>query len=576
MLYLAEVQKQKGSLLTGAGKTELKLLACQRTDQSWSIVSEDIISAEEASKYNDGALILVELSPQRQIQRIQEAGRPLVNILQNFSRQLEKFKVKEEEIDHWKQSLTYQAHELNRREQEIETRLEQLENMENEFQRLQQEKQAVETSRGEIEKLRAEIERNRQQLQEAWEHLQGEQRRLEECQAQLLQKKVLSEEQTRTLNDLLDRFCDRVTPRVPVMQEHLQAALEMLEKQQAVVSFYYQQFEQQKTVVDQQQAELDRLSKIFSERQNDWQQAQHSLEEQTAQLKANIVTLSAKQEYAFQLKKQLRQQEDLYQQIQFLAAMSGDGFTSQPVDEIALEKMPLEELQKIVQDLQGKLNIDISFVKEQEQELKDKLETIEELQKKIERASEPERSKLETELADEKDHYQMLNETLVGQRRHLLECQGLLKQHKAVLLRRQEQLCAYFQEEKLDLSPILLQMEKQRQRHSEALQNLEREIEQMQVSVEKMQEIIQQQADQQKSKRQELDAMEQDLLSLRTATVEFSARVNLYEQMLQPIADFLEQLRQKLQLMTELLTQVQLLGDEQLQVVTQIRQVILD
>ncbi|MBD0385900.1 MAG: hypothetical protein ICV54_05030, partial [Nostoc sp. C3-bin3] len=105
MLYLAEVQKQKGGLLSGGAKTELKLLACQRTDQNWNTVSEEVIAAEDASKLNDGALVLVELNPNRQVQRIQEAGRPLVNILQNFSRQLEKFKLKEDEIDQWKQSL---------------------------------------------------------------------------------------------------------------------------------------------------------------------------------------------------------------------------------------------------------------------------------------------------------------------------------------------------------------------------------------------------------------------------------------------------------------------------------------
>ncbi|RUR76745.1 pilus motility taxis protein HmpF [Chlorogloeopsis fritschii PCC 9212] len=570
MLYLAEVQKQKGSLLTGAGKTEIKLLACQRTDQSWSTVSEDVIAAEEASKLNDGALILVEMTPQRQVQRIQEAGRPLVNILQNFSRQQEKIKVKEEEIDQWKESLTFQAQELNRRELEIETRLEQLENMEDEFQRLETEKQAVETSCAEMEKLREEVERNRQELEGAWEHLRGEQRRLEESQAHLQQGKTLDEEQSRLLNELLDRLSSSVAPTQP-MQEHLQLAFEMLETQQSLLNSHWEKLEQQKTTVGEQQAEVDRLSQIFSEHQNDWQQAQNSLEQQTVQLEVNTVTLTSKQEYACKLKDQLQYQEDLYQQIQFLAAMSGDVVSTPEVDMAALEKMPLEELQKIVQDLQGKLNVDSSFVKEQEQELEEKQKTIEELQKKINQASEIERSTLEPELADEKDHYQMLNETLVGQRRHLLECQGLLKQHKVVLLRR-EQPSANFQEEKLDFSPVLVHIEKQRQRQSEALQNLEREIEQMQASIEQMQGVIEEQTQQQQTRWQELQTMEQDLLSLRTATAECSGRVNLYQEALQPIQDSLDGLRQKLQGISE----IQQTGDEQIQVINQMRQVFVD
>ncbi|HEY9297900.1 MAG TPA: hypothetical protein VIQ31_16370, partial [Phormidium sp.] len=119
MLYLAEVlQKKSGPF--GGNKTDLKLLACQR-GESWSGVGGDEVvplSPDEASKYGDGALVLVELGGNRQVQRI-NPGRELVGILQNFSRLQEKYKTKEEEIEQWKESLTYQAHELNRREMEI-------------------------------------------------------------------------------------------------------------------------------------------------------------------------------------------------------------------------------------------------------------------------------------------------------------------------------------------------------------------------------------------------------------------------------------------------------------------------
>ncbi|MCX7593577.1 MAG: pilus motility taxis protein HmpF [Fischerella sp.] len=574
MLYLAEVQKQKGSLLGGGGKTELKLLACQRTDQSWSTVSEEVIAAEEASKLNDGVLILVELNPQRQVQRIQEAGRPLVNILQNFSRQLEKFKVKEEEIDQWKESLTFQAQELNRREMEMETRWEQLQQMEDEFQRLEAEKQEIETSRADIEKLQQEIERNRQELEKAWEHLRGEQLRLEEFQAQLQQGTIIDEEQTRVLKDLLDRLSSSVAPTETV-RENLHLAFEMVEKQQAVLNPHWQQLEQQTTAVGERQAQVDRLLQVFLEQQNEWQQAQNSLEQQTADVKANTATLNSKQEYARMLKQQLQYQDHLYQQLQSLAANSGD-VTSPEVDIDTLEKMPLEELQKIVQDLQEKLDIDSTFVKEQEQELKDKQQTIEELQQKINQASIDEQSALEAELIDEKDHYQMLNETLVGQRRHLLERQALLRQHQTVLRRRQGQTLVNVQEdEKLDLSPILAQIEKQRQQYLEALQNLEQEIEQLQTSIEKMLLTIEQQTGEQVMKRQELQTMEQNLLSLRIAIAECSGQVNLYQQALQPIQDSLDGLRQKLQGIDASLAQVQQTGDEQLQAITQMRQVIL-
>ena len=179
MLYLAEVQKQKGGLLSGGGKSELKLIACQRNDQNWSPVPDEMIAADDAGKLNDGALVLVELSPNRQVQRIQDAGRPLVNILQNFSRQVEKFKLKEEEIDQWKQSLKLQIEELNRREMEMESRWDEVQKLEHDSRRIDTQQQLVNTSRTEIDRLRLEVERNRQELESAWEHLRVEQRCLE-------------------------------------------------------------------------------------------------------------------------------------------------------------------------------------------------------------------------------------------------------------------------------------------------------------------------------------------------------------------------------------------------------------
>ena len=571
MLYLAEVQKQKGGLLSGGGKTELKLLACQRTDQNWSTVSEEVIAAEEASKLNDGALVLVELNPNRQVQRIQEAGRPLVNILQNFSRQLEKFKLKEDEIDQWKQSLTFQAQELNRREMDMEVRLEQLQQLEDEVQHLEEQKQEVDTSRQEIERLQGEIERNRQELEGAWEHLRGEQRRLEERQADFQQGTVLDEEQSRVMSELLDRLSSRVTPTGTV-REHLHLAFELVEKQQATLTPHWQKLEEHKSAIAQQQEEVERLSQTFSDRQNALQQAQNSLVQQTAQLHINTADLTSKQEYARLVKEQLRNAEELYQQMHSLAATSGDVVLGKQADVGALNKMPLEELQKIVQDLQHKLEIDASFVHDQEQELQYKQEAIEELQTKLNHASDHDHINLELELTDEKDLYQMLNSSLVGQRRNMLQHQKFLKQHQAVLLGRQGH--TVIEEEsnnKINLEPILLQIETQRQQYSQESQKLEREIEQIRSGVELNQGMIDNQTHDLDEKRQELKAMEENLLSLRRTTAEYYGRVNLYQEALQPIQDSLDGLRQKLQGIGESLDQFQETADYQIQAIAQLR-----
>ncbi|QLE44149.1 hypothetical protein FD723_29390 [Nostoc sp. C052] len=572
MLYLAEVQKQKGGLLSGGAKTELKLLACQRTDQNWSTVSEEVIAAEDASKLNDGALVLAELNPNRQVQRIQEAGRPLVNILQNFSRQLEKFKLKEDEIDQWKQSLTFQAQELNRREMDMEVRSEQLQQLEEELQHLEEQKQEVDTSRQEIERLQGEVERNRQELEGAWEHLRGEQRRLEERQADFKQGTVLDEEQSRVMSELLDRLSSRVAPTETV-REHLHLAFELVEKQQATLTPHWQKLEEHKSAIAQQQQEIEGLSQTFSDRQNALQEAQNSLVQQTAQLQINTANLTSKQEYAQIIKEQLRNAEELYQQMHSLAATSGDVVLGKQADVEALEKMPLEELQKIVQDLEHKLEIDASFVHDQEQELTYKQEAIEELQTKLNNASDHDHINLELELTDEKDLYQMLNSSLVGQRRNMLQHQKFLKQHKAVMLRRQGHAVTDEEESnnKINLEPILLQIETQRQQYSQEIQKLEREIEQIRSGVELNQGMIDNQTHDLDQKRQELKAIEENLLSLRRTTAEFSGRVNLYQEALQPIQDSLDGLRQKLQGIGESLDQFQETGDYQVQAIAQLR-----
>jgi len=571
VLYLAEVQKQKGGLLSGSSKTELKLLACQRTDQNWSTVSEEVIAAEEASKLNDGALVLVELTPNRQVQRIQEAGRPLVNILQNFSRQLEKYKLKEDEIDQWKESLTFQAQELNRREMDMEARLEQLHEMEEEFQRLEAHKQEVDTSREKIEQLQSEVERNRQELEGAWEHLRGEQRRLEE---RLQEGNVLDATQSQAMSELLDRLSSRIAPTETV-REHLRVAVELIEKQQATLNPHWQNLEEQKTLVNQKQEEADKLAQTYSDRQNSFKQAQDSLQQQTAQLKVNTTSLAVKEEYIRFVREQLQSQDTLYQQINFLAATSGNAVPSQKLDVQALENMPLDELQKIVQDLIDKLGIDSSFVHDQEQELTYKQQTIEELQQKINQASGQDLVNLQLELSDERDLYQMLNQTLVGQRRNLLARQKLIQQHQNVLLRRQGQPVTTTEEDNsVDFSPILQQIDTQRQKQSQELQHLEREIEQMRSAIELDQGMIDNQAHDLQEKEQELKNIESDLLSLKTATAECWGRINLYQEALQPIQDCVDELRQKLQGIGESLAQIQETGDYQLQTIAEIRQTI--
>jgi chromosome segregation ATPase len=564
VLYLAEVQKKSGGVF-GGSKADLKLLACQRGEQWSPVPGDEVIPApEEANKFGDGGLVLVELTSNRQVQRI-ESGRQLVGILQNYSRQQEKYKTKEEEIEQWKESLTYQAQELNRREMEIQARQEQLEQMEDEFERLEQQRQEINSAREEAERLREEIDRNRRELEGAWEHLRGEMRRLEERQSQVQQTKAaaLDEHQAAQIQEILNNLSGAIASPEPVL-EQLNFAFETVAAQQAVLDQHWQQLEQKRGAASQQQADVDRSAAKIQERWANWQQAQDSLMTRRSELKGLQNTLATKQEYAQSLSLALRSQNDLIQEVQRLVAMSTDVKLSAQIDIAALERMPVGDLQAIVLNRQQELEKAKRFVSDQEEELKLRQQAIDELQQQIQKASEQERQQLQGDISDEQDSYQMLEESYMGCLRTLREREEIFTQHVKVLRRRQGQEDEEGGDnQKIDLGPVLRQLETMRQQQAEQLQKLEREIDQMRSSIQQAQGMIDHQAQEQEHQRQELKQLDQNLQSQRAAAAELWGRVRVYEEMLQPVQDKLNELRQKLEATSGTLNHIQEVGNYQ-------------
>jgi len=575
VLYLAEVQKQKGGVF-GGGKAELKLLACQRTDQSWSAVpAEEVIPAEEANNLSAGALVIVNLGGNRQVQgEIEPAGGRLVNMLQTFSRLVEKSKNQEEEIEQWRQSLTYQSQELNRREMEMEARHEQMQAIEEDFERLEQQRQELESAKEETERLKEEFERNRQELEGAWEHLRGEQRRFEEQIAEVQYSAGLDENQVAVIQELLERLSGAVAP-TDAVREQLNLAFEVISNQQAVLDHHWQLLEQQQRSAFELQAEADRQGEELQNRKQELQQTQISFGEAKAELKVQRNALEMKQESAHMLSLQLRTQEELHQELARLATTSADVKISQKVDIAALEMMPLGELSEIVQNLQQDLEKVKRFVNDQEEELTFQGQAVEELQEKINLASEYDRMSLETELAEEQDRYQMLDESLVGSRRNLREREEIWNQHVRVLRRRQGVVESNgLDNHKIDLGPVLNQLEAQRQQQEEELQKLENQIEQMRRTISQAEEMIRHQAGEQEAKLAQLQSLEQNWYSTRASAAELLGKVNLYQETLQPRQDGLNEIQQKLEAIADALSQIQETGDYQLQAIAEMQQMI--
>ena len=554
MLYLAEVQKQSKSFIGGI-KTELKLLAFQRNDQNWAAVpNEETIAAEEANNFNAGVLVLVDLGVNRQVQKPPEvAGRQLANVLQNFTRLLEKSKNQEEEIEQWRQSLTYQSQELHRREMEIEAQLEQMQQVESEFERLEQQRQ--------------EIDRQLQDLDRSWERLQEQQSR---------QTAGIDKEQVSGIHELVNRLAAAIA-HPDLALEQLNSAWEKLDSQQAGLDEQWRKLESQRTVAQQMQSEVASETDSLQHLKQEWQQAQTFLEQAQTELKVQQKALEVKQEAAQILSLQFQSQEDTYQQIYRLATGSDYVDLGQKVDLQALiqslEIMQLPELQETVRELETDLERVKSFVNAQEEELNMQLETIQEMKNRIEQANEFDRMSLEGELGDEQDRYEMLDETLVGQRRNLREREEILKYHLQVLNRRQG-IASTDGDRQGELQLVLRQMEGQRQQLQSEIQRLESQIEQMRSTIQQTQSVVERQASEQQNKQKEWQGREQQLLDSKASLAELSSQVNLYEQNLQPQQDFINDLRQKLEGIREYCHHAGSSSDSQLKAVGELQQIL--
>jgi capsular exopolysaccharide synthesis family protein len=147
-----------------------------------------------------------------------------------------------------------------------------------------------------------------------------------------------------------------------------------------------------------------------------------------------------------------------------LAIPTKDIQRSQRVDFSAtLEKMPLDELQKIVQKLKFDLDKAVRFVSEQERELASQRRRLASLEDKIDQASESEQLRLRLELVNEQEKKEMLEATLIGQRRNLQKREDIFNQHWQVLRSRQgtSENSEYAYARKYKFKPLIGQSEEQ-------------------------------------------------------------------------------------------------------------------
>ncbi|MGL5081444.1 MAG: pilus motility taxis protein HmpF [Microcoleaceae cyanobacterium] len=572
MLYLAEVQKQKSGFGLGGGRSELKLLACQRSESNWvAVPGDDVVPAEDASGFKEGALVLVDLNAGKQVQRIQEASRQLVSILQEFSRLQEKFKTQQEEIEQWKESLTYQSQELNRREMEMEAQREQVEQLETEFERLEQQRQEVTLAQEEGSRLRAELEQARQEIATTQNRLQAQIQELESKQAELKTSATVSYDQAQVLQEALTQIAPI---SLELLQGQIQRAQEKLQTGQTLLQTYWQQLQEKQAAVHQAQQETQSLYQALQSQRQTWNAAQTTLTQTQVDFKAKQSQLQAQQNSKQLLQVQIQAQQALIQHLERLSTQVGQGGIAVTVDTQMLESMPIEQLKGDAEKLRQEWEKGTRLVGDEEEELKSKQEEITALQERIQHASAEERSQLEEELADEQDAYEMLNRTIEGQLRTLREREAILNQYQVILGRRQGQPSNLQPNGPVTFALVLSSVIERQQQHQQELQASETDIQTLQRAIAQDQDTLNRQISEQQQQRQAIEAQEQAWVEKSCKTAELLGQVALYQEILQPTQNYWDELRQQIEGATAELNQLTTSKQQQTQQVEQLRQTL--
>lgn len=548
MQYLAEIQKQSKGFMGGV-ETKLKLIACQRNDQSWGVVGNESIMVGEASDFGDGALVVVNLGANRQVQGKMELASPkIVAILKNFSRLVEKNQEQEQEINQWKESLAIQSEELSRRQIEMESRLEQVEQMEEEFKQFEQQKAEIAQAQAETESLRAEFVAKSAELEGAWSQLRGQQNNLDE---QLKQANVLDPNQAEELKQQLTILAG-VNEAVHQLRDKLKQAESATATQQQAMQVHWQNLTHNLDGIGIKQQELEQMTTELTAKKAEVKSLQSAIAEAEVQLAIKQKSLEVKQELRQFLNLQLENQNNM---LEILGGSETEAEGTARINLEKLENMPLPSLEEMVESLKKDLEKVARFVNDQEEELGWQCKAVEELEGKMSQANDFERLTLEQELADEKEAKKMLDKTLVGQRRSLKERHQFLLQHSRVLKRRQGIIDFDFESviQDIDLAPIKQTVEQQQQQLAQQLQELGAEVAQIELNIQEFTTQLEQQRTQKNQLEQEILQRQDQWQELNLQKGAMQSQIDFYQHQLQPLQDNLDQINQQVAEMEKLL-----------------------
>lgn len=505
MIYLAEVKVQNRGFV-GGYKTELKLLAVQQsTDQTWNIISgEEIITVDSINEQTTkGTLYILNLDANKQLQSNPElAGSRIINYLRHLSRTLEKSKSQEEEIETWKTSLQLQGEEIGRRQAELDQQQQILQQQQLELARLEEEKE---------------------KLSGAWDQVRQEQSR--------------SNQAKERLANIISQFKQSGYDQKSVSQ-----ALSALSNQQELLNSCWQELEAKKNTFQQKQQALNNKKQSLLQQRQELKALQEKLQQALIAFEVQQNILKEKEQAFDRINNSYLAVQRLDNEINFLMDDSDDT----DVDIQHLESMPLGKLEEVFNTLKSETSKLVNFVNMQEEELSLQNDEVKRLQLKLSQGSEVEKFSLETELADAQEAMQLLNETLVGQRKNLKKQQKVLNEHLKILTRRKGIVEVDFSET-VNLRPLRDEIELQKDVIGRNKVAIENELKALQQETSKLQQEYSQIQQQHEQKQAQVELLEEEWLQIYQEVAQVEVAVNLLEQNINPLQQELNSVRNQLQ-----------------------------
>jgi chromosome segregation ATPase len=194
----------------------------------------------------------------------------------------------------------------------------------------------------------------------------------------------------------------------------------------------------------------------------------------------------------------------------------------------------------MVASLQKEVDQSTNMVRLQEEELQERQADITKMEDEMAEATAFDKLNLENELTDEQDAYQMLEQTLQGQRETLADRQAVLEVYIGVLNHRQGHT---ENSGDTDWSAILGILSEQRRQQQEELEHTKAEIQQLEATLNGTKASVEKQVNEYLVRSEDLQKMEHSLQSLRENATEVRAKIALYEELIQPLQNQIDTLK---------------------------------